>query len=440
MSCSRCHRTPCGCNQVSCANPTPYYAQVDVCAEDNCQKIYYNQFSLGLKIESSWNVPQCGGAAILNVPGVIAIPVGEYLHNPIYGYFQIISFDAIQEQISIQNPCLTDNSPPGTEVPPCTMFTIGPPPCCDNVGQDGVFVAVDFTAPADGDCIDITVTDEIGLIAGNDVSIGTGIYLLNEIKSNNIINICNQGEGIIPGTPVIAKNIAGLFQYRVQLITVNPCAQTPVTSGKVQVCDNLTGKILTGGSNGQLLTLTDFTTGEAAYSSNETNARITADNNLTASIQALRGFTLSDLSVAKAGGVVPFLPVFISNTASITVNNTSVAYQMAVFCTFIARCQGATIAGANTDQVELRFDLEIDVFGSGFISVIQHDEAFYLKTDTASPMDREVTFAGFAGPLATTSSDSINARLTVTLLSAFGGYGMSNCDVSVSAICVAVQP
>lgn len=446
-TCNRCRSTSCTCTRSSCSNPTPYYVETDSCLEDNCQKIYINQFALGLTIQSSWNVPQCGGSAVLEVPGIVALPVGEYIHHPTYGYFEIVSFDSQSEQMSVQNPCFTENSPPGTEIPPCTTFTVTPPPCCEDVGQDGVFLAVDFTAPADGTCIDITVTEQTGLIAGNNISIGTGIYLLNEIKANNVLNICNEGEGIIPGTSVIAKTFSGQYQYPIQMITINACAQAEGLFGKVMICDGLTQRTLTGPSNGLLLTLSDFNTGVAEYSGNETAARMAADttlqnniNNLTASINALRGHTYSNLSAAKASGVNSLFPSVSSNVATVVVSNTSVAFEMAVFSSFVARISGS-IQGANTDDLVVTFDLKIDNFGSGYISAVTHTETFFARTDVDTPMYRQLVWSGFSGPLAVSSSDTIRARLDVSWVGAGASlFGLDNFDVAITTMAVAVEP
>lgn len=249
--CNTCNRTPCCCGLP--ASPTPYYVGGVACKENHTQNIYYNQFNAGLTIKSAWNIPQCGGSAILSIPELVSITIGANLWHPIYGYFEVIAFDSDSRLITVQNNCLSDNAPVGSSVPECTTFTITPPRCCEDINQNGVFVAYDFTAPDEDDCIDITLTSLEGLIAGNDAQIGSGIYFLQDVKSNNVVTICNQGQGITPGTPVIAKNVAGDYQYPVVSITVNSCTQDNVDAGVPLVCFEDHIKPLGGGGTGNAL-------------------------------------------------------------------------------------------------------------------------------------------------------------------------------------------
>lgn len=232
MSCNSCRRSPCCCLP---GVPQPFYAQTPVCAEDHTKNVYINQMSLGVQIQSDWNVPLCGASAILSVPGLVTASVGSSIWHDSFGYFEIIAYDAIGQTITVQNNCLDGNAAPGTQIPACTTFAISPPPCCQGT-QDGVFVAIDFTAPDEGDCIDITLTSVEGLLAGYGVSIGSGIYDLTEIKANNVVTICNNGEGIVPGTPVIAQDFAGNYQYPVTIVSTNPCLQDATAYGTLLVC------------------------------------------------------------------------------------------------------------------------------------------------------------------------------------------------------------
>lgn len=270
MSCSTCRTIPCRCT-IPCTSypgttlvPQPFYAAGVACKEDHTNNVYVQQFAYGILIQSSWNIPLCGGAAILSVPGTYAVSVGSYIWNSNFGYFQIVSFDAVAQTISIQNPCFTDNAAPGVEVPACTTFAVGPEPCCEDVGQTGIFVKYDFTAPADGDCIDITLTFIDGLITGNNLQIGSGIYKLNEVKANDVVTICNQGEGITPGTPVIAQNINGQYQYPVIQLSINPCEQPVIGTGAIIACDTNGMSPITG-SNGYVFTIDDAVTGSGTF-------------------------------------------------------------------------------------------------------------------------------------------------------------------------------
>jgi len=232
MSCNTCFRNPCSC---LAGVPQPFYAQSSACAQDHTKNVYIQQISLGLQIQSAWNIPSCGSSAVLSVPGLTAASVGSTIWHESYGYFEIIAYDVIGQTITIQNNCTEGNAAPGTQVASCTTFTISPPPCCSPT-TDGVFVAIDFTAPDVDDCIDITLTSTEGLISGYGVSIGSGVYVLQEVKANNIVTICNDGEGIVPGTSVIAQDYAGNYQYPVTVVSTNPCSQDTTNGGAVLVC------------------------------------------------------------------------------------------------------------------------------------------------------------------------------------------------------------
>lgn len=244
MGCTVCNVNPCRCGP-----PAPYYAgNVGMCPEDNCKNTIIQQFTLGLQIQSAWNLPQCGGSAILSVPGVVAVPVGEYLHNPSYGYFQIISFDATKEEISVTNPCFDGNLPPGTSVPMCVTFIVTPYPCvCAGTSAFFPYVAIDFTAPAVNDCIDITVTTLNGLTVGDTVQIGAGFYFVDHFTGTTIINICNQGDGITPGTPVIAKDAEDQYQYPI-IVTATCCS---VIDEKIQLASSAWWGTTAGSANAQ---------------------------------------------------------------------------------------------------------------------------------------------------------------------------------------------
>jgi len=255
----------CGqCNPAGHLVPQPFYKDAKVCKQDHTQNIIVNQYALGLEVASSWNIPGCGASASLSVPGTTSAPIGAFIWNRAFGYFEIVGFDANTQIISVQNPCIANNLAPGSQVPSCTIFTISPPPCCADIDQTGVFLKYDFTAPADGQCTDITLTSEIGLSTNNQVEIGSGIYNLSAIKANNVVTICNDGNGITPGTPVIAQNAAGQYQYPIGIIFTNPCTLDPVTLGTVIICDGSGQSKLTGASVGSPLVLSNLD-GTAAY-------------------------------------------------------------------------------------------------------------------------------------------------------------------------------
>lgn len=260
--CSSCSNSPCSCNASA---PLPYYIGAKTCVEDHTNNITVINQAVGIQIQSSWNVPVCGGAAELSVPGITNIPAGSYLWSAVYGYFEVIAFDAVRQTISIQNPCLDGNAAAGSQIPSCTSFVVTAPPCCEDALQSGNCVKYDFTAPAVSDCLDIILTTTEGLVAGNNVQIGTGVYFLEEVKVNNVITICNLGDGITPGTPVIAQDLAGRYQYCLRLLTTNPCTLTSTTPGAVLTCNDGVPRTLEGGTAGHVIALVDPTIDTAQY-------------------------------------------------------------------------------------------------------------------------------------------------------------------------------
>lgn len=237
LGCSPC--SPSGaiapCSNVVPAAPTPYYNCASPCPENHNTKIVIQQFYADIKIADSWNIPTCGGLAIVNVPGLKSVNIGSYIWDNTYGYFEITAFDGATGNLTVLNHCNDGNVSPGTTVPACTTFTITDPPI-DVPSIGNTCVAIDFTAPDVNDCIDITLTNENNLRASDTIQIGSGFYFVEAVKPNNIITICNRGEGITPGTPVIALNAVGDYQYCLTIISANPCDADAITMGKLLAC------------------------------------------------------------------------------------------------------------------------------------------------------------------------------------------------------------
>jgi len=167
---------------------------------------------------------------------------------------------------------------------------VAPPPCPQTTSTVP-FVAEDFTAPADSVCITITVTDTSTLVEGSTVQISTGSYLLQSIISLTEIEICNEGEGLAPGTIVVAEDSGGNLQYPVVTLTGNIIeeetdgATDTINSGNLEVTTTITLTLvnpsiispmvvmysLTGLSDGSAL---DTNTGEFEV---ETDFEITID-------------------------------------------------------------------------------------------------------------------------------------------------------------------
>jgi hypothetical protein len=236
-----------------------------VCQQDNTQKIFIQQFRADVKIEGSWNIPDCGEESIVFVSGLKGIVVGSYLWNPTYGYYEVTAFDISRGLVTLLNHCTTGNATAGTNVPGCTEFTNTVPPC--DCGDDSqVCVAIDFTAPAEDACLDITLTNTTGITAGDTIQIGSGFYFLQAIKPNEVVTICNQGEGIAPGTPVIARDANDNYQYCISVISTNPCSRTPDYYAPVLACnDDGAAAPLDGSDYGWVVSMVEPTTNAAQY-------------------------------------------------------------------------------------------------------------------------------------------------------------------------------
>lgn len=235
MSCNRCGQVASRCGCVKTCGAAPYYLDTPVCPEDHCAKIYEQQFNAAICPAVAWNVPSCGQTALVSVPGIIGASIGSYIWADTFGYFQITSFDAQRETLGITNNCTQGNASPGTQIPACTCFVVTVPPI--ETASTAICVAVSFTAPEINIPTDITVTTTAGLTASDTVQIGTGFYFVEAIKPNNVITIINKGSGITPGTPVIAYDANGEFQYCLSIISSNPCDADPIAVGTLLACD-----------------------------------------------------------------------------------------------------------------------------------------------------------------------------------------------------------
>lgn len=445
MSCNRCFPNNCSCGLPGV--PQPYCVQSPTCPESHAFVKIFNQFDFGILIKSAWNIPVCGGSAALQVEGVRAVPTGAVIWAKNYGYFEITAFDYDTQILTITNNCHPDNAAPGTSIPGCTVFTPPTfPPCCDGT-QSGVFVKYDFTAPPVDDCIDIIVTSVDGLVGGNNVQIGTGIYRLNEVKANNVINICNQGEGITPDTPIVAQNVSGQYQYPVTSITVNGCSQDSVEVGVPLVCDEGLAAPLGGGGTGDILQRDSSGRGfwsntipDAIDSLQDDVADIEADiTTIQSELANLDLYTgsASDISSPVSDTINSGTPSLISDVATVIITNGSATKTMQVHYTVVVRLFGNT-NNCNTDQMKLLFNLELNVNGGGYSTVVGMDEVFFTKTDGTEAMDRQFVWHGVSS-IAPSAGFTLDARFTATWSS--GGsseYIIDNMDCSITALGVAV--
>lgn len=417
MACTSCRTNPCCCLRTS----TPYYLSSSTCAEDHTQEVITQEFNFGVCPENSWNVPQLGQSAVLNVQGVVGITIGAFLWHPSYGYFEVQAVDQGAGTITISNSYAT-NAAPGVQIPACTCFTVTPPSCCEGTQQDGIFVAYDFTAPPDATCIDIILTSVESLIVGNQVQIGSGLYLLSEVKANNVITICNEGQGILPGTPVVAQNEFGFYQYPVQLVISNPCDVTPVTSGIALVCDGNSTATLVNGAVGDVLTLTNVD-GTAHYAT-------------PAAIPTYSAVLESDLS----DPIVPVTldvgtPSATTGIAAVTITNPSATSAMKTIYTVTGGVLGERTIPTAADFLELSMSLQVRIDGGGWVVKATVIHSWEFVDIDPLPEAFQVTWTGIQS-VAVSQADLIEARLEIQSLTAATNnavFDIATFDVTISA-------
>lgn len=220
--------TSCESNEINtstCSEPCAIEeCSVPPCPENHCTEIVITQFSNALQIRNEWVVPECGGQATILVSNLVLVHPGSFLWSAQYGYFEIMSLNEATGQLTVQNNCDSGNAAPGTTVAACTTFIVSDPPCV-SITVNNPYVAEDFIAPNNGDCVVISVTNTEGLVEQSDVYISTGVYRVNSIVTPTTIEICNDGAGLIGGTEVIAIGVNGELQY-----PIIPSNTTTVTS------------------------------------------------------------------------------------------------------------------------------------------------------------------------------------------------------------------
>lgn len=232
MGCTTCGKT----TSCGCTSGIPYYVTAETCPEDNCLKVYEGKFSFAVCPQSSWNVPLCGHTAMLSIEGLQGASVGSYMWHTTFGYFEITSIDEARGFLGITNNCTEGNAAPGTQIPACTCFVVTVPPS-EIPSESGDCLTVDFTAPDEDVPLDITLSSTDGITASDTIQIGSGFYFVQEVKPNNIITIVNKGQGITPGTPVIAYDANGNFNYCISIVSSNACDREPISQGTLLACD-----------------------------------------------------------------------------------------------------------------------------------------------------------------------------------------------------------
>lgn len=201
-------------------------------------------FPLFLSLVEAFNMPACAGTGNIKVSDASRFTRGTILYNENVGYLRVTAI-VDETTITVLNECLECNvKQPGESVDTSNLFSIGIP-TCGAVGTTGVpagtpFLDLDFIAPDVGSCVDIKVTNVLGLNIGDIVSIAGYEYRVGAIPTTTQIQICNDGDGDTPGTAVYKDpNNDGVLDYPVIRIGgQNPCTATPVNEAPAIVaCD-----------------------------------------------------------------------------------------------------------------------------------------------------------------------------------------------------------
>jgi len=305
--CSGCVTQSGCCSNLVQAQPQPFYAQSSMCQENHTKTIVNNNFATAIKVATSFNMPACGASAILSFPGLSSVVIGGYIWNPTYGYLKILALNTSNSQLTVQNDCTTGNAPVGTAVPACTYFDVTTPPVSSGGGSGGApsvfpYLAVDFTAPIVGACINITLTNVNGLSVGKNVQIAGGTYRLSAIIDSTTVTICNDGAGVTPNTPVLALNAANEFQYPVVLIDTNACTNSPAVQGSILVCNAGISQALDATALGQVPVVVDATTNEVQFQTLDVPVRTCAT--LTACLTLVPGQASYILTVSSSAQFV----------------------------------------------------------------------------------------------------------------------------------------
>lgn len=257
----------CGEETMSCTTPKtcttavqPYYTTVPTCPQTQTKYINQYSFATSIKNQAAFNMPECNGSATVIFPGVSSIALYSKVWAYGIGYLTITGLNPATCTLTLRNDCdevceTGTQASPGTQIPACTEFVVTAPVCSASSGgliTAYPYLAAQFTAPASGSCIDISVTNVNGLSVNKNVQISGGTYRIDEVKSGTLITICNDGSGVTPGTIVNAQDTSGNYITPVVLIDSNPCTNTGLFSGKLIVCNNNIQVPLLGSNNGQV--------------------------------------------------------------------------------------------------------------------------------------------------------------------------------------------
>lgn len=264
-TCQRCggFSGSCGCGggqPAGCCTPPvnvsckPFYQQVSMCPEDNRRTVIIEKISQVFRNKNAFCMPSCGARVSVTFDGVSDVAIGAWMWSFGIGYLEVVSFNANSCEIQLTNPCQTDcgtQVPAGTPIPACSLFVVTPP-VCSGGGSGGVQPCLDsgFVAPVSGSCVQIAVTNVNGLSVNKNVSINTGIYRISAINSAVVITICNDGEGLTPGTVVDPGTNCAV---PIILVDNNPCLNAEVLCGAMLGCNAGVTSPVVGTEIGQIL-------------------------------------------------------------------------------------------------------------------------------------------------------------------------------------------
>lgn len=220
------------CSCSCSATEKPYYLNAPACQENHSDTVYQVRYAAALKSINDTAVAAEGNFT-LRIPGIEQIQIGSYLWNVQIGYLRVVGFDRLNETVTVANT----TGVPGTLIPSCTLWNVEDREIGAAADTNVPYLAYDFTAPAIGDCLLITVTTTVGLSVGGVVQFGGGPrYSLSAINSSETITICNQGDGAPEGAIMVAKNDAGEYITSVVMVSQNPCGSPVETTGALVVC------------------------------------------------------------------------------------------------------------------------------------------------------------------------------------------------------------
>ena len=300
------------CNPPTTVGPVPYYQQVhDSVLQEH--KTVYSQLchAVGVIAEEEWVIPNTDSEVTLTINDLSRMVVGAYLYNPNYGYFKINSWVPSTGKVGVSYDEVIGTQAPGTTVPAGTSFLVVPKPCCEDDTYTVLpFLAADFTAPAVSSSILVKVTSTFGLQEGDYVRVSFGTYKLVSINTNGFIEILNEGNGITPGTTVIALDTLGNYVNLISRDSPQPCNSTLVTDvGPVVTCGTAGPTLLEGEFVEQNIYLDDPVTHEASYAFSDARkalaTKLSAPCSFTTGATSLN-FFVDDSTGFKLGDYIQF--------------------------------------------------------------------------------------------------------------------------------------